>query len=47
MALLRAEACRGAGVVAVLHDLTLPSRFCDRVIVLAKGRLVADSPRRR
>jgi len=44
MALLRAEAGRGAGVVAVLHDLTLATRFCDRLIVLAEGRVVADGP---
>jgi iron complex transport system ATP-binding protein len=44
MALLRDEARRGAGVVAVLHDLTLASRFCDRLIVLADGRIVADGP---
>ncbi len=44
MALLRDEARRGAGVVAVLHDLTLATRFCDRLIVLADGRVVADGP---
>ncbi len=42
MSLLRAEAGRGAGVVAVLHDLTLAVRFCDRLIVLAHGRILAD-----
>ena len=44
MALLRAEARKGAGVVAVLHDLTLATRICDRLIVLAEGRVVADGP---
>ena len=44
MALLRAAARKGAGVVAVLHDLTLATRFCDRLIVLAEGRVVADGP---
>ncbi len=44
MALLRAEAARGAGVVAVLHDLTLAVRFCDRLIVMSHGRIVADGP---
>ena len=43
MALLRAAARKGAGVVAVLHDLTLAARFCDRLIVLAEG---ADRRRR-
>jgi len=42
MALLRAIAREGTGVVAVLHDLTLAARFCDRIVVLAGGRLVAD-----
>jgi len=28
----------------VLHDLTLATRFCDRLIVLAEGRVVADGP---
>jgi iron complex transport system ATP-binding protein len=42
MALLRAIARDGTGVVAVLHDLTLAARFCDRIVVLAGGRLVAD-----
>ena len=44
MALLRAAARKGAGVVAVLHDLTLATRFCDRLIVLDAGRVVADGP---
>lgn len=42
MALLRAEADAGRLVVAVLHDLTLAARHCDRVLVLADGALVAD-----
>ncbi len=44
MTLLREAARKGTGVVAVLHDLTLAARFCDRLIVLAKGRVVADGP---
>ncbi|MBP27828.1 ABC transporter ATP-binding protein [Methylobacterium sp.] len=44
MALLRSIARDGTGVVAVLHDLTLAARFCDRIVVLAAGRLVADGP---
>jgi len=44
MALLKEVAGKGAGVVAVLHDLTLASRFCDRLIVLAGGRVAADGP---
>lgn len=42
MELLRAEAQGGGLVVAVLHDLTLAARFCDRVLVMADGALVAD-----
>lgn len=33
---------RGACVVAVLHDLNQASRYADRVIMLARGRVVAD-----
>ncbi|MGU3537588.1 ABC transporter ATP-binding protein [Methylobacterium sp. A54F] len=42
MALLHAAAREGTGVVAVLHDLALAARFCDRIVVLSAGRLVAD-----
>ena len=42
MEILRDLACTGALVVAVLHDLALAARFCDRVLVLDRGRLVAD-----
>lgn len=42
MEVLRAEAHAGALVVAVLHDLTLAARFCDRILVLDGGALVAD-----
>jgi iron complex transport system ATP-binding protein len=41
---LRAEAARGAVVVVVLHDLALVSRYADRVVVLAGGRIVGDGP---
>lgn len=42
MELLRRTARRGAGVVVVLHDLTLATRFCDRLALLDYGRLVAE-----
>jgi iron complex transport system ATP-binding protein len=42
MALLRAEAARGATVIAVLHDLTIAARWCDRLLLIDQGRLVAD-----
>ena len=41
MELLRNAAASGAAVVATLHDLTLAARSCDRLAVLAGGRLVA------
>ncbi|MBK1697875.1 ABC transporter ATP-binding protein [Rhodovibrio salinarum] len=37
MARLQATARAGAGVVAVLHDLTLAARFCDRLLLLHGG----------
>jgi len=43
MSLLRQAARDGAAVLAVVHDLTLASRYCDRVLVMDKGRLVADA----
>lgn len=42
MELLRQEAGRGAAVVVTLHDLSLAARFCDRIVVLKSGRLVAS-----
>lgn len=40
---LRDEADAGAGVVLVLHDLTLAMNHADRVIVLDNGRIKADN----
>ena len=42
MEVLRARAAKGAGVLAVLHDLTLAARFCDRLVVLQGGRIVGQ-----
>lgn len=42
MALLRDYADGGGAVLIVLHDLTLAARFCDSVILLRDGRLVAQ-----
>jgi iron complex transport system ATP-binding protein len=42
MTLLAREARDGALVVAVLHDLTMAARYCDRLLLLDRGRLVAD-----
>lgn len=31
----------GGGVVVVLHDLSLAARYCDRLVLLANGRVLA------
>lgn len=40
--LLRSAALQGGGVVLTIHDLTLAARIADRVIILDRGRIVAD-----
>ncbi|WP_395397852.1 ABC transporter ATP-binding protein [Novosphingobium sp. BL-8A] len=42
MEMLAREAREGALVLAVLHDLNLAARHCDRLLVIDKGRLIAD-----
>jgi iron complex transport system ATP-binding protein len=42
MGLLRDAAKGGAAVLAIVHELTLAARFADRVIVMERGRIVAD-----
>jgi iron complex transport system ATP-binding protein len=34
----------GTTVIAVLHDVGLAAHFFERVVVLDKGRVVADGP---
>lgn len=41
MELLRSLAQQGKGIVAVLHDLDLASKFCERILVLENGRVAA------
>ena len=41
MALLRSRAAAGSTVIAMLHDLTLAARHCDRLILLDRGRVAA------
>ena len=43
MQLLRAVAGNGQIVLAVVHDLALAARFADRVVIMHRGRLVADA----
>lgn len=42
MELLKAEARSGATVIAVLHDLTMAARYCDRLVLMQCGALAAD-----
>lgn len=42
MALLRREADAGGLVIAVLHDLSMAARYCDRLLLIDGGKLVAD-----
>lgn len=42
MEVLRAYANEGRMVVAVLHDLTLAARYCDRLVLLDNGKVKAD-----
>ncbi|MET0371740.1 MAG: ABC transporter ATP-binding protein [Sphingobium sp.] len=42
MDLLAREARSGTTVVAVLHDLTMAARYCDRLILIDEGEMVAE-----
>ena len=44
MELLRSIAHKGRGVMVVLHDLALATRFCDRLILLAGGGVLDEGP---
>ena len=46
MDLFRRQAREGRAVLTTLHDLTLAARYCDRVVVLNGGRIVAEGPPR-
>lgn len=42
MEIMRKEQQRGATVITVLHDLNQAARYCDHLIVLKKGELIAE-----
>ncbi len=42
MDLLKALAAAGQTVVVVTHDLTLAARFCDQLILLCRGKIIAQ-----
>jgi iron complex transport system ATP-binding protein len=42
MELLARAARDGGAVLAIVHDLALAARFADRVVMMERGRLVAD-----
>ena len=44
MEMLRGEAGAGAMTIAVLHDLTMAARYCDRLLLLDGGAVVAEGP---
>jgi iron complex transport system ATP-binding protein len=44
MSLLQSQAQAGKAVLAVLHDLGLAARYCNRLALLHEGRLVACGP---
>jgi len=42
MSLVHDEVAAGMGAVVVLHDVALAARYCDRLVLMDYGRLVAD-----
>lgn len=42
MELLQTEARGGGLVLAVLHDLTMAARYCDRLVLIDRGAVIAD-----
>ena len=37
-------AASGSGVLLIVHDLTLAAAYCDRVVLIDRGEVVADGP---
>ena len=44
LGLLRRRARAGATVVLAMHDLNLAARYCDRLVVMKGGTVVAEGP---
>ncbi len=42
MAMVRSAASRGVAVMVAVHDLELAGRYCDRLVLLTDGRVVAE-----
>lgn len=42
MTMFAARAAQGATVIVLLHDLSIAARFCGRLLLMNRGRLVAD-----
>ncbi|UAB77832.1 ABC transporter ATP-binding protein [Erythrobacter sp. SCSIO 43205] len=42
LSLFKRAADRGQAVLCVIHDLSLAARYCDRLIWMKEGRIVAD-----
>ena len=42
MDIMRAQQQKGVTVITVLHDLNQAARYCDHLIVMKKGRLIAE-----
>ncbi len=40
--LFRALGAQNKSIVVVLHDLTLASRFCDRLLLMNEGQIIAE-----
>ncbi|MEM9330600.1 MAG: ABC transporter ATP-binding protein [Pseudomonadota bacterium] len=44
MEILHQLAFEGRSIVACLHEIPLAARWCNRIVVLDKGKIVADGP---